>query len=406
MSTTRKDLDLEPVSGPLTSPPLSTPTAPKTSRVTDLAGGRALPAAWLEELLTALVDAPAHDGLPACVQHVLAAVEPLLPGHELGVATFHDGERVTITPSAVQASVSAERLFPGRADEQILPASQGATLHLAADVIGEVELAFALRIADAVRGLFRAADTARRAASLDARLHALRAELGRAERLASVGRLAAQAAHELNSPLSAVVAYGGELGRRAAARGDAGEAALGGRIVEAAERSLLIARELVVFARPSRGREEGVSLVTVVERAITFSAHVLGGVEIERHFPPDLPTLRATSSELAQAIVNLLSNAAHALPKVGGKLSLSVEPRDADLALTVSDNGHGISALDLPRVFEPFFTTKPEGEGSGLGLPIVREIVEGHGGSVSVESDGATFTTFTLLFPLDARSPR
>lgn len=402
MTKRRADLDLEPDAA-ASQPPQSAPPKTKTSRVTGLSQPRALPSAWLDRLLTATTDAPLHDGPVAAIQHVLCAAGALLPGHDLGVVLVRDGVRVALTSEGLGDEVLGDRMFAGRLDEQVISASQGATLHVAADALGELELGLALRVADVVRMLFRVSDGAKRERALESRVRSLRADLTRTERLASVGQIAAQAAHELNNPLSAVVAYGGELHRRAERRGDADESALVARIVEAAERSRTVARDLVAFARPPRGLEAGVSLVDVVERAVTFSAHALGSdVDVERAYGDELPTLYAASSELTQALVNLLSNAAHALPAQDGRVLISVERRGDDVEITVRDNGHGIPQDLLARVFDPFFTTKPEGEGSGLGLAIVAEIVERHGGAVHAESDGATFTTFTLRLPTRA----
>ena len=402
MTKKRTDLEME-LEAMGSQPPQSAPPKTKSSRVTGLSQPRGVPSAWLDRLLTATTDAPVHEGPVAAIQHVLRSAEVLLPGHDLGVVLVREGERVALTASGLGDEVPGDRLFPGRLDEQIISASQGATLHIAADALGDVELGLALRVADVVRMMFRVADAAKKARALETRVQSLRADLTRTERLASVGQIAAQAAHELNNPLSAVVAYGSELKRRAERRGEADESALVARIVEAAERSRTIARDLVAFARPPRGLEAGVSIVDVVERAIAFSSHALGAdVEVERAYGEDLPTLYATSSELTQALVNLLSNAAHALPAQDGKVTVTVERREDEVEIAVSDNGHGISPENLPRVFDPFFTTKAEGEGSGLGLPIVVEIAERHGGTVTVESDGASFTTFTIRLPIQA----
>lgn len=395
----------QPEPEPMASqPPQSAPPQTKDSRVSGLAQPRGVPGAWLDRLLAATTDAPIHEGPIAAVQHVLKSAEVLLPGHDLAVVMVRDGERIAVFASGIGESDPGERVFPQRGNEQVISASQGAELHVAADALGELELGLALRLADVVRLMFRVTDAAKKTRALETRVQALRADLTRTERLASVGQIAAQAAHELNNPLSAVLAYGSELKRRATSRGDEDEVKLVGRIMEAADRSRSIARDLVAFARPPRGFEAGVSLVQVVERAVTFSSHVLGSqVTVERSYADDLPTLYATSAELTQALVNLLSNAAHALPRDDGKVSLVVQMAGDFVEILVTDNGHGIAPENLAKIFDPFFTTKAEGEGSGLGLPIVVEIAERHGGSVHVESDGATFTTFTLRLPVQAR---
>jgi signal transduction histidine kinase len=125
------------------------------------------------------------------------------------------------------------------------------------------------------------------------------------------------------------------------------------------------------------------------------------GIELALELAPGLPAVAADRVQLEQALLNLVTNALHAMPE-GGRLSLAAR-RDGDgVALVVQDSGSGIAADDLQRVFDPLFTTKPPGQGTGLGLPILREIVEAHGGSVRLESRKGEGTTAVVRLPAAA----
>jgi signal transduction histidine kinase len=116
------------------------------------------------------------------------------------------------------------------------------------------------------------------------------------------------------------------------------------------------------------------------------------GIELRVEVAPGLPLVGADRVQLEQALLNLVSNAVDAMPD-GGRLSLAARPDAEGVLLVVADTGDGIPPEDLPRVFDPLYTTKPPGKGTGLGLPILREIVEAHGGSVRLESRAGEGTT-------------
>jgi signal transduction histidine kinase len=121
-------------------------------------------------------------------------------------------------------------------------------------------------------------------------------------------------------------------------------------------------------------------------------------IELQLRVEPALPCVPVDRSQLEQALLNLITNAIDAMPQ-GGRLTLAASADAAAVALRVSDTGTGIAPEDLPRVFEPLYTTKPQGYGTGLGLPIVREIVAGHGGSVRLESHPGAGTTAVVRLP-------
>lgn len=220
-----------------------------------------------------------------------------------------------------------------------------------------------------------------------------------AEKLATIGQLAAGVLHELNNPLTSITVYSEYLlgkGKRAGA--DPSDLEKLGRIVESAARMTKFTRDLVTYARPSNDVPTPVSMIEVLEQSLGFCEHVLdeAGVLVERSYAQDLRPVQAVRGHLHQIFVNLITNASQAMSSdarrlASGdvprpKLSVAVEGRGDLVVVRIADNGPGIPAENLARIFEPFFTTKGEGKGTGLGLSIVRNLVEQHGGTIAVES--------------------
>jgi CheY-like chemotaxis protein/two-component sensor histidine kinase len=240
----------------------------------------------------------------------------------------------------------------------------------------------------------------------------MQARLALADRMVSVGTLAAGVAHEINNPLSYVLAnlsyVAHELDRRAADL--PGAAALANALAEAregAERVRNIVRDLRTFSRGDDDRRGPVDVKRVIDSAVTL---VWNQIRHAARLTVDigaLPLVHAHESRLAQVFVNLLVNAAQA---IGGGDAESNEIRirgtaDAEgrVTVAVSDTGCGIPPQDLKRVFDPFFTTKSVGMATGLGLSICQGIVSELGGEISVESEVGKGTTFRVVLPpLDA----
>jgi signal transduction histidine kinase len=156
------------------------------------------------------------------------------------------------------------------------------------------------------------------------------------------------------------------------------------------------------YARPS-GDLEWVALNDVVHQALVFCEHVIKRAEakVELRLAEDLPPVRAIRTQLHQVLINLITNACHALPDEGQTLVLSTARDDNHVRVGVADTGIGIDASDREHVFEPFFTTKKDGKGTGLGLSIVKNIVEGYGGTVTFESQVGAGTTFYITLPVE-----
>jgi PAS domain S-box-containing protein len=222
-----------------------------------------------------------------------------------------------------------------------------------------------------------------------------------AEKLASLGQLAASVVHEINNPMTAVATYADAMLKRSLLNpaADPGDGSKLRRIVENSERVLRFTRDLVSYARPAHDPPQRVSLTDVLERAIGFCEHVLQrhDITLERHVPV-LPPVTGVRQNLEQVFVNLITNACHATPP-GGRISLLARLDGLHLEVRVADTGAGMAEEVRERIFEPFFTTKPDGKGTGLGLSIVQGIVENHGGTIVVESVVGAGTTFILRFP-------
>jgi signal transduction histidine kinase len=237
----------------------------------------------------------------------------------------------------------------------------------------------------------------------------------RSEKLASMGRLVAGIAHEINNPVNAVINSLGPLedavkGIQAVDPGGpsaklAEEAAEILAVVQrGAARTKSIVQALHGYARGDESVERDVFLARSVEDTLGILQHRLRQVQIVKDIDPEA-RIRGFPGQVDQILMNLLTNAAQAMGSKGGTIRVSAKPSDARVLLTVSDDGPGIPADVLPRIFDPFFTTKDVGEGSGLGLSIVHGIVERHGGQIDVESKAGEGTTFTVSFPRPGKAP-
>ena len=231
----------------------------------------------------------------------------------------------------------------------------------------------------------------------------------RSEKLASMGRLVAGIAHEINNPVNAVI---NSLGPLEEAIKEIAAVDPGGTVsklaVEAREilavvqrgatRTKTIVQALHGYARGDESVERDVYLARSVDDTLGLLQHRLRQVQIVKDIDPEA-RIRGFPGQVDQILMNLLTNAAQAMGSQGGTIRLSAKVQDDQVLLTVSDDGPGIPADVLPRIFDPFFTTKDVGEGSGLGLSIVHGIVERHGGQIDVDSKPEQGTTFTVSFP-------
>jgi two-component system, NtrC family, sensor kinase len=225
-----------------------------------------------------------------------------------------------------------------------------------------------------------------------------RESLLRAERLATLGRLASGIAHEVGNPLGAITGYV-ELARDRLRSGgaDATDDFLA-RIGDEALRIDRIVRDLLDLARPAEALLGAVELAAPLEAALRL-ARVQArfrSVDVAVALPAALPRVVADERRLSQVFLNLLLNAGDAMDGAG-RVRIDATVEGGRVAVTVADTGPGIPGADLPRVFEPFFTTKGAGKGTGLGLAISHGIVESFGGELVAANGAPGGARFTIV---------
>ncbi len=235
------------------------------------------------------------------------------------------------------------------------------------------------------------------------KIDALQQQIIRSERLATLGELAAGVVHELNNPLTSITVYAEYLMRKLEAQGqEAPDVEKLRRIGASAQRILRFSRDLVQYARPSGKELEVVDLAAIVRSSVSICDHLLerGNIALEVDISPELPVIHAVAGQLEQVLINLITNAVHAIDN-NGTISVRARLADKNVALLeVNDSGPGVKLDDRERIFEPFFTTKPDGKGTGLGLPIVRNIVEQHRGVISVGQSDLGGAAFRVTIPV------
>ncbi len=231
-------------------------------------------------------------------------------------------------------------------------------------------------------------------------VHALRMD-----RMASLGKLAATVAHEINNPLAGILTYA-RLAERQLSESPLSTDAVKslqravGVITSETRRCGDIATNLLAFARSSGSKMEPARLLELVDRALGLVKHHLDlrEIQLQRLVEGDDDRIECAPGEIEQALLGLLVNAAEAMPH-GGQLEVGVVLRPQDVGVSVRDTGVGIPVENQTRIFEPFFTTKSETNGVGLGLAVAYGIMQRHGGSVSVESEVDSGSLFTLTWP-------
>jgi two-component system NtrC family sensor kinase len=230
------------------------------------------------------------------------------------------------------------------------------------------------------------------------------------EKMASIGKMAAVLAHEINNPLSGILTYA-KLLRKWVDRDDGGQS----RKREICDSLDLIASEsrrcgdlvknLLTFSRTTPMNLQATNLNQVIDQSLRLIQHQLdlAGVQVQPQLDPDLPPVLCDAAQIEQVLLALMVNAMDAMPQ-GGNLWLTTQANGEDNAVrvTVRDDGTGIPPDILARMFEPFLTTKETGRGVGLGLAISRSILERHNGTIEVQSEPGRGTTFTITLPWDA----
>ncbi len=234
-------------------------------------------------------------------------------------------------------------------------------------------------------------------------LKRLEDQLIQSEKLAAMGQMIAGVAHELNNPLTAI------LGVTELVRDHSTDEVTRKQLDLAhrqARRAAQIVQNLLDFSRPPAPAKKLVQVSDLLERTLQLHEHSLrrNHVSVEFTAKPDLPRILGDANQLIQVLLNLVTNAEHAIKEVrdAGKIQIQVSCDRQYVTVRVQDDGAGIRKEALPKLFDPFYTTKRPGGGTGLGLSICMSIIREHGGQIDVEriSDGGS--AFTIIFPVAA----
>lgn len=227
----------------------------------------------------------------------------------------------------------------------------------------------------------------------------LQDQLRHADRLATIGQLAAGVAHELNEPLGNILGFT-QLAKKCPGLPKQAEQDIEKAVI-ASLHAREVVKKLMLFARRMPPKKTQVNLNQLVEEGLYFleSRCAKEGIKLVRSLSPDLPEITADPGQLTQVLVNLIVNAVQAMPE-GGGLTVQTLAGEGHVSLIVEDTGVGMSEEVMQKIFIPFFTTKDVDQGTGLGLPVVHGIVTSHGGSIKVDSKLACGTRFEVKLPL------
>ncbi len=235
-------------------------------------------------------------------------------------------------------------------------------------------------------------------------LEAAQSQLVHTEKIASLGRMAAGVAHEINNPLAGVLIYAELLQR------DLEQEAVHREnieiIIQQTMRCQQIVHRLLDFSRQTLGQRKLFDINDVVQRCVELISHqaFFHNIKVIQYLDPNLPPIIGDPGQLQQVFTNLLLNAADAM-NGSGQITITSQPapHGDGVVLRFTDTGTGIPDDIIDKIFEPFFTTKPPGKGTGLGLSIVYGVIQRHGGSIEAESPPGGGTTFTVRLPLESR---
>ena len=243
----------------------------------------------------------------------------------------------------------------------------------------------------------------------------LQTQLQQAQKMESIGTLAGGIAHDFNNILGAIIGYSeiikySKLPEVSELQYDLDQ------VLNAANRAKDLVQQILAFSRQVEQEKKPILIVPVIKEALKLlRASLPTTIEMRRNIQKIDSKILGDPSQIHQIIMNLCTNAGHAMQKSGGVLEvrveeIQVEPRRAEklqdlspgsyVRLTVSDTGQGISPDNMDRIFNPYFTTKEKGEGTGLGLAVVHGIVKSHGGEITVDSQVAKGTKFQIYLPM------
>lgn len=225
------------------------------------------------------------------------------------------------------------------------------------------------------------------------------------EKLASIGRLVAGVAHEINNPLTSIIGYSQLLMEDTSGASQHEQL---GIVYSEAQRCGRIVQDLLTFARRRKPKFETENLCTLIDSTIkVLSSRVdLKNVTITKDYPECCPEIKVDGSQMSQVLLNLLTNAYHALEHrdKNKEICISVFEKEGSIYIEIKDNGLGISEANMSKIFDPFFTTKEVGHGTGLGLSLSYGIIEEHDGRLQVNSVEGKGATFSIKLPVERSS--
>ena len=239
----------------------------------------------------------------------------------------------------------------------------------------------------------------------------LQAQLRHADRLATIGQLAAAVAHELNEPLGSILGFAQLAKKNLPDTPGTDQAASLQRDLEKIEKASLqarnIIREMLIFARQMPTKKTSVNLNKLVGEALSFfeSRCKNNGIELHFQMSDTLPNINADPAQVNQLLINLIVNAIQAMPQ-GGSLTIITDHDGNNLSMEVKDTGMGMSEETRKQIFDPFFTTKDVRQGTGLGLSVVHGIVTSHDGTIQVESTPDCGSSFKVHLPISTQGKK
>jgi two-component system NtrC family sensor kinase len=312
-------------------------------------------------------------------------------------------------------SITAEQLYPVGVAREIMKklrdprfGDKGKLPSTRVDIIkgnGEmipVEITAAIIYEDdqevATMGIF---NDLREKLAADKKLEEILKRTARAEKLASLGQLAAGVAHEINNPLTGILLYANLMLERLQVDDPQREEL--NCVIEDANRCRDIVKSLLVYSRQTSPNKEIFHINNLVDQGLTLirDQRLFLNVEIIKELPEDMMLIHADRNQLCQVVINLVMNALDAMQRHGTLTLRTYRNKRVGLAyLEVTDTGSGIPRENLSRIFDPFFTTKEPGQGTGLGLSTVHGIVKENGGNIRVKETSPRGTTFVIELPL------
>jgi two-component system NtrC family sensor kinase len=290
--------------------------------------------------------------------------------------------------------------FTGKNSEKVPVSFSAATIMERGRDVGSVGIFSDLREHERMQ---RELEALRESERMSRELEEAQKQLVQAEKIASLGRMAAGVAHEINNPLAGVLIYADILMKEVKSneqwRSDLDE------IINQTLRCKQIVAGLLEFSRQSLDQQVIFDVNETIEQCVKLLQHrtIFHNIEVIQNLETDLPKVPGNPGELEQVFTNLMLNAVDAM-EGRGRITICSEPDPAaqQVLLKFIDTGPGILPEIRGKIFEPFFTTKPVGVGTGLGLSVVYGVIQRHGGSIELESPPGGGAAFTIRLPLEA----